>query len=167
MTLGEKETELAGKAMAPSLEFMAYRSKLFGDNIEEGLMLSLSLPLFDYGEVGAEVAKREGETRARRVDRDSVLLELDLEVQEAWQRQLEFEGRRNSLRQQTERYRELSELSQRGYDSGVLTLVETLDTQRAYREALLERIRAEAETQVSRMELHLVSGGVYPVEEKP
>ena len=167
VTLGEKETELAGKAMAPSLEFMAYRSKLFGDNIEEGLMLSLSLPLFDYGEVGAEVAKREGETRARRVDRDSVLLELDLEVQEAWQRQLEFEGRRNSLRQQTERYRELSELSQRGYDSGVLTLVETLDTQRAYREALLERIRAEAETQVSRMELHLVSGGVYPVEEKP
>lgn len=169
LELGHKEAELATKEMAPSLEFMAYRSKLYSSNIEQGVMLSLSLPLFDYGEVGAEVDKRRGEAQARAVDRESLLLELDLEVQEAWQRQLEFLGRRDSLRDQTLRYRELSELSQRGYDAGFLTLVETLDTQRAYREALLERIQSEAEAQVSRLELHLVSGGVFPLvkEEKP
>lgn len=167
VTLGEKETELASKGNAPSLEFLAYRSYLFGANAEKGVMLSLTLPLFDYGEVGAETAKRAGETQARRIDRESVVLELDLEVQQAWQRELEFQGRRDSLREQTQRFKELSELSQRGYDAGLLTLVEVLDTQRAYREALLERIQAEAETQVSKLELHLVSGGVFPVEEKP
>ncbi len=167
LTQGEKEAELATKAGAPQLEFLAYRSYLFGADAEQGLMLSLSLPLFDYGEIDAEVQKRQGEARARAIDRDSVLLELDLEVQEAWQRQLEFRGRRDSLRDQTKRYQELSELSQRGYDAGFLTLVETLDTQRAYRDALLERIQAEAEAQVSQLELHLVSGGVFPpVEEK-
>lgn len=163
--LGEKETELASKGTAPSLEFLAYRSYLFGADSEQGLMLSLTLPLFDYGEVGAETARRAGETEARRVDRESVLLELDLEVQEAWQRQLQFEGKRDSLREQTRQYQELSELSQRGYDAGFLTLVETLDTQRAYREALLDRIEAEAEAQVSKLELHLVSGGVFPLKE--
>lgn len=59
------EADLAARAGAPSLQLSAYRSTL-GHAQEQGVQLSVVIPLFDWGQLGARHAQQEKLAEARR-----------------------------------------------------------------------------------------------------
>lgn len=168
--IAQLEADLLGRQRVPDLEFEAYRSSL-GHNAEQGLRLSLVLPLWDWGSTGAAVEQRQREAEAAQTD---VLVQrqaVEQEVLAAWELYQAERERRQILRGQTERFLKQADLARRGYEAGLLTLLEVLEAQRAYREAMLEYVAAETAFQKRRWELYWLSGGQFldtppPVEIK-
>lgn len=151
------EADLLGRQRVPDLEFEAYRSSL-GYGAERGVRLSLVLPLWDWGQTGAAAERREREAEAAETD---VLVQRQLVEQEvlaAWELYLAERERREILRDQIQRFYRQADLAYRGYEAGLLTLLEVLEAQRAYRESMLEYVAAETAFQKRRWDLHWLSG---------
>ncbi|MBI3927011.1 MAG: TolC family protein [Armatimonadetes bacterium] len=159
------QTRLAGRENAPNIELSAYRSRLFAREAEQGLQLSLVVPLWDWGQSGAEVARLDGEAAALEHELQALVIETRYRVMQAWYRYQAAVQRRSQLEQQVSAFRRLSEMATRGYDAGLLSLPEVLETQRAFRQGRLEYVAAEAELQRSRIELHAASGDLLAQEE--
>jgi len=161
------EAELAGRAGAPDLEFSAYRSRLFSRGAEQGVQLSLVVPLWDWGGAGAAKSRLRREAEASQQDLEAGVLrarsqfEADRQVLQAAQARLEV------LAGQLERFQKLSDMAHRGYEAGLLSFVEVLDTQQAFRQALLDHHSAQATWHRARLDLHLSSGGGLSAEEIP
>ena len=151
------EADLLGRQRVPDLEFEAYRSSL-GPGAEQGVRLSLVLPLWDWGQTGAAVERREREAEAAETD---VLVQRQLVEQEvlaAWELYLSERERREILRGQIQRFYRQADLARRGYEAGLLTLLEVLEAQRAYRESTLEYVAAETAFQKRRWDIHWLYG---------
>lgn len=152
-------TDLARKANSPDMYLSAYRSRLYDSNSVQGIQLSISLPLWDWGSIGAEVQKREHEREALQYDLEARKLQLSLELRQAWETYAGAKARRDILREQARQFQRLSGLAQKGYDSGFQTLLEVIDAQQTYRAALQDYIVAEAAVRTTRIDLELAAGG--------
>lgn len=148
----QSQVELAKRAMSPSLQLQLYRSRIVDANAQ-GVQLSLVIPLWDWGQVDAEVQRREGLARAaqaRVADRE---LQLRQRVLEIYKRLQGAEARKTILREQLAQSAKLAGDARRAYDANLMTLLEVFDAQQAYRQTLQTYISAHAEAARASLEL--------------
>jgi outer membrane protein TolC len=146
--------QLVAKERAPQLGFSLYRSQLFSNSVEQGAQLSVSWPLFDWGSLKARRQAQEAQALARLAEAEEKVLLLRREVSELWNQWQGARAVRQILEVQAQRYEELAREARIGYDLGLLTLTDVLQTETAFREAGVQLIEAQA--QVYRMELGLL-----------
>jgi outer membrane protein TolC len=138
------EADLAGRAGAPDLQLRAYRSTL-GRPAEQGIQLSVIIPLFDWGRLGAIAAQKEKLAEARNYELDMVQRKVQVEFGSAKTKYEVSSRKRQTLSEQASQYFELSKMAQQGYDIGLLSLLEVLDAQTAFHQGLQAYIEAEAD----------------------
>jgi outer membrane protein TolC len=155
------EADLSGRQRWPDFEFEAYRSNL-GARAEQGMRFSLVLPLWDWGQLRAATERRDKEAEAAENEVLAQSQVVQQEVVTAWELYVVARRRRQILQGQSERYLRQAELARKGYQAGVLSLVQVLEAQRAYREAMGEYVAAEAAFQKRRWDLHWLTGGTLP-----
>jgi outer membrane protein TolC len=151
------EADLLGRQRVPDFEFEAYRSSL-ARGAEQGLRVSLVLPLWDWGQTGAQIEQKLREAEAAESDAQAQRLLVTQEALTAWESYLAGREQRDILQGQSERFARQADLSRRGFEAGLLNLTEVLEAQRAYREALLELVHAESTFQQKRWEVYWLSG---------
>ena len=157
--VAEWQARLAGRAGAPDLQLSAYSSTLGNTaNTERGVMLSLVVPLFDWGRLGAEYARDKKLAEARAYQVDIVRREVLSEVRAAATRYRVAQEQRRALAQQMAQSAELSRTSRMGYEVGLLGLVEVLDAITTYRQGLRAYIKAEADFHRARVGLWWAAG---------
>lgn len=156
------EADLAGRARAPDLELSAYRSRLFGNAEEQGVQVTLVLPLFDYGRISSHQERLRLEAEARGHEADARALEVQAELATANAARKGAAARLAILRAQADRARRMADLATRGYQAGLLSLPEVLDAQAALRLTLGDLISAEAALRTAEAELYWLSGGDLP-----
>lgn len=154
----ELEADLVGSEMAPELEFAAYRSRLYG-TAEQGVQLSLLVPLWDWGRVGALEARQRKRAEALTRLVELRRLEIGLEVREAWERFQAARQKREVLKVQAEHAATVAQTSQKAYELGFLSLVQVLQAQNAFTDVLLDWLAAEGNFHQATLELHWISGG--------
>ena len=81
-------------------------------------------------------------------------MELQREVAELWNQWQAAIAVRDILQTQASRYEELARESRVGYDLGLLTLTDVLQTETAFRQAGVQLIQSQAE--IRRLELSLL-----------
>lgn len=148
----ELQTELAGKGNAPRLQVSAYQARL-GSAREQGLQLSLVLPLWDWGQQKAAQERAAQLEEAQRQEVRRLQLDLSRELVGALTRYQGAHDRRRLLEQQADDYVHLTNMARRGYEAGLLTLIEVLETERAYRSNSTSYIEARYNELVARYEL--------------
>lgn len=148
----ELQVQLAERLGSPNLQLQLYRAR-FGPGSEQGIALSISFPLWDWGQNAAEYERRLGLARAAGAAVDNLLLEVRQRAAAALARYRGALARRQILAEQVQRFVVLSEQARRAYDAGLMTLVEVFDTQNSYRLALQSYISAEAEVQRTLLQL--------------
>lgn len=151
------EADLIGRQRVPDLEFAGYRSSL-GHGAEQGMRLSLAFPLWDWGQNGAQIEQRMREAEAAEADAEAQRQTVTQEALAAWEAYRSEGQQRDILRGQAERYARQADLSRRGFEAGVLNLTEVMESQRAYREALVALAGAESAFQQRRWEVYWLSG---------
>lgn len=155
------EADLLGKQRTPDLEFEAYRSSL-AQGAEQGVRVSLVLPLWDWGKIGAAVEQKQREADAADSEALAQRQTVLQEVLAAWELYVAEKDRRQILSVQRDRYLRQADLARRGYEAGLLSLLEVIESQRAYREAMLEYVNAEASFRKKRWDIFWLSGGQLP-----
>lgn len=148
------EAELAGKENAPQVGVSLYRSRFLGNSIEQGAQLFISWPLFDWGRVSSQKRAQLAEAEAQSAEVEEKALQLRREVAEIWNRWRAAQTVRDLLVTQAARYEELSRKSRVGYDLGLLSLTDVLQTESEFRQAGVELISSQA--QIRRLELELL-----------
>lgn len=156
------EADLLGKERVPDLEFEAYRSSL-AQGAEQGMRVSLVLPLWDWGKIGAAVEQKQREAEAADSEALAQRQTVQQEMLSAWELYVAEKDRRQILSGQMQRYLKQADLARRGYEAGLLSLLEVIDSQRAYREAMLEYVSAEASFRKKRWDIYWLSGGELPL----
>lgn len=146
--------ELIRKERAPQLGVSLYQSQFFGSNIERGAQVFISWPIFDWGSISARQKARELEAQAQLAEADERVLGLRREVADVWSRWQAARAVREILKAQAERYEELARESRTGYDVGLLTLTDVLQTEASFRQAGVELIEVQAE--IYELELQLL-----------
>ncbi len=150
----ELTAELTGKERAPQLGLALYRSRFFSNIYEQGAQLSISIPLFDWGSISSKKKAQLAEAKAQSAQIDERVLELQREVAELWNQWQAAIAVRDILQTQASRYEELARESRVGYDLGLLTLTDVLQTETAFRQAGVQLIQSQAE--IRRLELSLL-----------
>jgi len=148
----ELQVELAERLGQPNLQLALYRSR-FGPAAEQGVALSISFPVLDWGQNDAEYERRLGLAKAAVAAVDNRLLEVRQRASAALARYRGALARRQILAEQVQRFVVLSNQARRAYDAGLMTLVEVFDTQNSYRLALQSYVSAEAEVQRTLLQL--------------
>lgn len=156
----ELQVELAGRLGAPNLQLQLYRAKLLGTS-EQGIALSLSFPLWDWGQFDAEYQRKQGLAKAAAAAVDERLLEVNQRAAAALARYRAALERRDILSEQVARFVLLSNQARRAYDAGLMTLVEVFDTQNSYRLALQTYVSAQAEVQRTLLQLAWISNAPF------
>ena len=148
----ETQTELARRANSPELLVQAYRDRLGPTNVQ-AVQVAITIPLWDWGQVAAEVGRREGlaeAAKARVAERELVLEQKALEAWKRYQGALE---REKILSEQATRFSRLSSDARRAYDASLMTLLEVFDVQQSYRQALQAYITAQADVARAALEI--------------
>ena len=150
----ELAAQLIGKERAPQLGLSLYRSTFTGSNYEQGAQLSISWPLFDWGGVSSRQRAQEANAKAQGAEIEERVLGFRREVANLWNQWQAARAVRDILLAQAERYEELAREARIGYDLGMLTLTDVLQTERDFRQAGVQLIQAQAE--IRRLELSLL-----------
>ncbi|MBN9417342.1 hypothetical protein ABS71_14825 [bacterium SCN 62-11] len=152
----ERQTELARRGNAPDLLLQLYRDR-FGPTNVNAVQLSLTIPLWDWGTVAAEVGRREGLQRAaeaRVAEKHLILQQRALDACKRYQAALE---RESILADQAARFSKLSGDARRAYDANLMTLLEVFDVQQTYRQALQAYLTAQADVARAALEIGALS----------
>jgi len=152
----ERQTELARRGNAPDLLLQLYRDR-FGPTNVNAVQLSLTIPLWDWGTVAAEVGRREGLQRAaeaRVAEKHLILQQRALDACKRYQAALE---RESILADQAARFSKLSGDARRAYDANLMTLLEVFDVQQTYRQALQAYLTAQADGARAALEIGALS----------
>ncbi len=152
----ERQTELARRANAPELLLQFYRDR-FGPTNVNAVQLSVTIPLWDWGTVAAEVGRREGlqkAAEARVAEKQLVLQQRALDASKRYQGALE---RERILADQATRFMKLSTDARRAYDASLMTLLEVFDVQQSYRQAFQAYLTAQADVARAALELGALS----------
>lgn len=147
--------KLASRAGYPDLELSLLQPNL--GRSAGSVQLSVVFPLFDWGGLGAEVAQKEQEVKALELEAQVQTRTIQFEIEEAWIRYREAKKRREISEDVATGYLALADRARLGYEAGVLTLVEVIDQQNAYRQALLSWISAETDFQKAALQVRWVS----------
>lgn len=162
----ELQGQLSGKEMAPKLQFTAYRSRLYQrDDTINGIQLSIAIPLFDYGQVDAEVQRWKFEKAALEVQSQALAVNWQQQLRQAREKLNSQRLRKQLLGKQALGLLELVRMSQKGYDAGLLTILEVFDTQKAYREVLTDYIDSQVQLRQAEIELYTLMNDPLVVEE--
>lgn len=148
------QAKLTGKEGAPVLGFSLYRSRLAASVVEQGAQLYISWPIFDWGSLRAKQRAEEFEAKAQQAEMEELRLNLCRQVSELWTQWQAAKARRAILEVQAGRYEDLARKSKTGYDLGLLSLTDVLQTETAFRQAGVQLI--EAQVQVSLLEIELL-----------
>lgn len=152
----ERQTELARRANAPELLLQFYRDR-FGPTNVNAVQLSVTIPLWDWGTVAAEVGRREGlqkAAEARIAEKQLALQQRALDASKRYQAALE---REKILADQATRFMKLSNDARRAYDANLMTLLEVFDVQQSYRQAFQAYLTAQADVARAALELGALS----------
>ena len=155
------EARLAERAGAPDVQVTAYRSSL-GNIAEQGIQFSVVVPLFDWGRLGAEAARKKKVAQARRSEVDVVQREILLEFRTALAQFEVSRKRRESALELAADYLRFVEVAQEGYRIGLLSFVEMFDSQRENLKGFETYLRAEANFGRAQVELWWASGWPLP-----
>lgn len=155
-----KGAELAKKERAPMLGLSLYTSRFSGQTVDRGIQLSLSWPVWDWGSVAAKHRAQEHEAEAKEAEAQEEALKLNRQVADLWSQWQAAKAVRQILESQARRYEELARKARIGYDLGLLSLTDVLETESAFRQAGVELI--EAQVQVARIELGLLESTNLP-----
>lgn len=157
--------KLLGKQRAPILGLSAYRSDLFRTGqIEQGVQLSLSWPLMDWGRIARSVERRQVEAEAFEAGVEASRLQLRQELSALWTSLEAARENRKVLLIQARRYEELAREARIAYDLGMLNLTDLLQTESSFRKAGVDLIEADAEVLGLEVSLWNKSGLPLPVE---
>lgn len=151
------DADLAGREGAPDLQLRAYRSTL-GRPAEQGIQLSFIVPLFDWGRLRAATAQKKKLAEARNYEIKIVEHKVLAELRSAKTLYEVSLRKRQAMVDQTTQSFELSRTAQQGYEIGLLSLVEVLDAQSAFRQGLQSYIQAEADYHRARVQYWWAAG---------
>ena len=147
--------DLISKERSPQLAFSLYRSQLYQtSSVEQGVQLSLSWPLFDWGSIRNRSEQQKSRAAALRASLQEQLLQNRRKVARAWSGLSAANRKRDTLERQAARYQELSREAKIGYDIGLLSLTDLLQTESSYRQAAASLIKVKAE--ILELELQLL-----------
>lgn len=146
--------ELVRKERAPQLGVTLYQSRFFGNDLERGAQVFISWPLFDWGSISARQRAQELEAQAQVAEADERVLGLRRQVADIWSRWQAARAVREILQAQAARYEELAREARVGYDLGMLSLTDVLQTEASFRQAGVDLIEAQAE--IYELELQLL-----------
>ena len=121
------------------------------------VQLSVTIPLWDWGTVAAEVGRREGlqkAAEARIAEKQLALQQRALDASKRYQAALE---REKILADQATRFMKLSNDARRAYDANLMTLLEVFDVQQSYRQAFQAYLTAQADVARAALELGALS----------
>ena len=152
----ERQTELARRGNAPELLLQFYRDR-FGPTNVNAVQLSVTIPLWDWGTVAAEVGRREGlqkAAEARVAEKQLALQQRALDASKRYQGALE---REKILANQATRFLKLSGDARRAYDANLMTLLEVFDVQQSYRQAFQAYLTAQADVARAALDLGALS----------
>lgn len=152
----ERQTELARRGNAPELLLQFYRDR-FGPTNVNAVQLSVTIPLWDWGTVAAEVGRREGlqkAAEARVAEKELVLQQRALDASKRYQAALE---REKILADQATSFSRLSGDARRAYDANLMTLLEVFDVQQSYRQALQAYLTAQADVARAALDIGALS----------
>jgi outer membrane protein TolC len=151
----EMGAELIKKERAPTLGLSLYRSSLFRSQaVEQGIQLSVSWPVLDWGNIRNRSEQKRAETLAFRAEIEEALLETRRAISKTWT--LLQAARRNLeiMAVQAERYEELAREARIAYDVGLWSLTDVLQTEQSYRQAGIQLLETRAE--VLELEIEIV-----------
>ena len=152
----ERQTELARRGNAPDLLLQFYRDR-FGPTNVNAAQLSITIPLWDWGTVAAEVGRREGLQRAaeaRVAEKQLALQQRALDAVKRYQAALD---REKILADQAGRFLKLAGDARRAYDANLMTLLEVFDVQQSYRQALQAYVTAQADVARAALDIGALS----------
>jgi cobalt-zinc-cadmium efflux system outer membrane protein len=158
------EAKLSDRAGAPDLQFTAYRSSL-GNIADQGVQVSLVVPLFDWGRLGAEAARKKKVAEARQSEVDVIEREVWLEFKTALAQFEVSRKTRESALELAADYLRFVDVAREGYRIGLLSFVEMFDSQRENLKGFETYLRAEAEFGRAQVELWWASG--WPLPDPP
>ena len=160
------EAKLSGRAGAPDVQLTAYRSSL-GNIADQGVQLSLVVPLFDWGRLGAEAARKEKVAEARQSEVDVVAREVLMEFKTAFAQFEVSRSTRESALELAADYLRFVNVAREGYKIGLLSFVEMFDSQRENLRGFETYLHAEAEFGRAQVELWWASGWPLPEPAAP
>ena len=146
--------ELIAKERAPQLNLSLYSADFLPSERQQGAQISLSWPIFDWGSIDSRKKAQQSQAQARLAEADEKALGYQREVAELWNQWQAAQSVRDILQTQADRYEELARESRIGYDLGMLSLTDVLQTETAFRQAGVQLIQAQAE--IYRLELSLL-----------
>jgi outer membrane protein TolC len=152
----ESQTELARRANSPEFQLQFYRDR-FGPTNIQAVQFSVSIPLWDWGQVAAEVGRREGLLKAAEARVAERGLLLQQRAFDAWKRYQGALERQTILADQAVRFSKLSGDARRAYDANLMTLLEVFDVQQSYRQASQAYITAQADVARAALEIGALS----------
>jgi outer membrane protein TolC len=156
-SVSQLEAEIAGREGAPDLQLKAYRSTL-GPTAEQGVQLSFIIPIFDWGRLRATRNQKRKLAEARSYDVEIADRKMLAELGTARTKYGVSFQKRKAMAELASQHLELAQTAQRGYEIGMLSLLEVLDAQSAFREGLRSYIQAEADYHRARVQLWWAAG---------
>lgn len=144
--------ELARRGNSPDLSLQLYRSRLAFSDVQ-GVQLTLSIPLWDWGQVEAETSRREGLARAAQARIAERQLQLRQQYVSAYQRFRAASRKLEILAEQARNFGKLAQDARRAYDANLMTLLEVFDVQQSFSRAVQDYITAQSERSRALLEL--------------
>ena len=142
----EYNAKLTGKERAPIVGLSFNRSSYNrAGPVEQGIMLTVSWPVFDWGRIANQRKQQEAEADAFAAGIEENILTQKQEVSNLWTQLLAARTNRELLSTQSGRYEELAREARIAYDLGMLSLTDVFATEAAFRQASVQLVQAKAE----------------------
>lgn len=150
------EADLIGKQGAPLLGLSAYQSNFLPNHnqLQQGLQLSLTWQVWDWGRISTQKEERLAEATAKGFEVSEQAFLFRKEVITLWNSLQAAVENRRILASQAERYEELAREGRIAYDLGLMSLTDVFQTENAFRQAGTDLIKARAE--VVRLQLEIL-----------
>ncbi len=159
----EYASELIGKERAPILSLSLYRSTLVRrDFVEQGAQLSVTWPVFDWGNISHRKEQKQAQAEAHRAGIDEMVLQNCQNLSQAWTQLEAFKKERDILTLQAQRYEELAREARVAYDVGLLNLTDVLQTESSYREAGEQLVTIKADILELEIQVLELTGLAFP-----
>lgn len=162
----ELGADLIKKERAPTLGLSLYRSSLLrAQGQQQGVQLSLSWPIFDWGSIRHRAESQRAEARAFAAEIDESLLRTRQSLARVWERLQAAKQNRLTIALQADRYQELAREARVAYDMGLWSLTDVLQTEQSFRQAGVDLLEARA--RVLELEIQIVENTGLHFPTKP
>lgn len=161
----ELGAHLIKKERAPTLALSLYRSSLLRNHgQQQGVQISLSWPLIDWGDIRNRAEGRMAQARAFEAEIQETLLVTRQALAKVWERLQAARKNREILSRQAERYEELAREARVAYDLGLWSLSDVLQTEQSYRQAGVDLLEARAKVLELEIQIAENTGLSFPTK---